>query len=94
MTFPLETFDYLRDEPQPSVVRDESYNTILRNLNENYAALRAAVGDAWTPTAGDAVFHANELYAYEEYVFGQYIDARWRAGHPLWTVGADLRRAA
>lgn len=94
MTFPLETFDYLRGEPQPSVVRDDSYETILENLNANYAALRAAAGDTWTPTAGDSVFHASQLYAYEEFVFGEYVDARWWAGHPLWAVGADLRRAA
>ena len=94
MTFPLEDFDYLRDDPLPSVMQGDGYADILTNLDVNYAALEAGSGRFWVPGADDSIHHANENYAYREFVRNLFFDARWRAGHPLWAVGPDLRRAA
>ena len=94
MTFPLENFDNLALEPQPSVIQGDPFDEIVEDLDNNYQLLESANGRIWTPSSGDAIHNAFQGFAYREFVLGLNFDARWLAGHPLWAVGADLRRAA
>ena len=89
-----QELDYLASTAQPSSIPRDTYTSLLETLNANYAALRASVGDEWSPGSGDAIAHANEYYAFKKFLLLLQFAGRWRAGFPLWAVADDLQLQA